>query len=420
METSRARRRKILYALTGILSAFIFLFLFWKLSPLLLPTIIGVLLAYLFKPLINSFKFFKIPEGLSVVLLLSLFCYGLFNAYIFIKSQIPDENQKIELMVRVQYKFNEKYNSLMGLDNDKAHGNFIHSLLKNEITPFIDTVNKWLELNKQQQSLFISNYNNTTPAEIKRKYFSYFLHNQKLSSKSSLIEDSADTVASSVVTSIDHNTSLLGKIVNTLSTWLVLPFVFIFLLFDKGKTPKYLIQKIPNKYFELSLTVIDEVDIALGNYLRGTLLQCALVGLSLTLGLFIIGLNFKVAILIGLFAGVSNAIPFLGPVIGLVFGMSYALIIENIDSVLPFITDQNLVFAVLVIVLFVQFLDNSIYQPFVLGSVVNLHPLVIVLGVMGGSLILGVAGMLLAIPTIVIFKVIFGTLFRELKSYKII
>jgi predicted PurR-regulated permease PerM len=65
-------------------------------------------------------------------------------------------------------------------------------------------------------------------------------------------------------------------------------------------------------------------------------------------------------------------------------------------------------------------LDNAIFQPLVVGSAVNLHPLVVILGVFGGSLMFGFAGLIFAIPTIVVLKVVTETFFTGLKDYRII
>ena len=85
---------------------------------------------------------------------------------------------------------------------------------------------------------------------------------------------------------------------------------FIFMLFDKGKTLKFFVQLVSQSFFELALTVVDEVDMAIGNYLRGTILECSLVGATLCLGLYLIGIEFNVSLIIGLVAGFTNAIPF--------------------------------------------------------------------------------------------------------------
>ena len=64
--------------------------------------------------------------------------------------------------------------------------------------------------------------------------------------------------------------------------------------------------------------------------------------------------------------------------------------------------------------------DNVVFQPFVLGSVVNVHPLVVVIAIISGSLIMGLWGMLFAIPTVVVVNTAVATFFKELKAYRII
>jgi len=100
-------------------------------------------------------------------------------------------------------------------------------------------------------------------------------------------------------------------------------------------------------------------------------------------------------------------------------GLLYAIIVEGIDPIFPFLP-QNPLVGVLIVVLIAQFLDNAVFQPLVLGKAVNLHPLVVVIGVTGGSIIAGFWGMLLAIPTIVIVNVVISTIYRQAKAYYII
>src|SRR5690606_24915672 len=113
-----------------------------------------------------------------------------------------------------------------------------------------------------------------------------------------------------------------------LTVWMLAPIIFLFLGFDNGQMRRYFIGLVPNRYFELSLTVMDMLDDAIGKYLRGTLAECALVGLTLTLGFFLLGIPFGIAVVIGVISGLVNAIPFLGTVIGMIIGLGYALIAE--------------------------------------------------------------------------------------------
>ena len=214
--------------------------------------------------------------------------------------------------------------------------------------------------------------------------------------------------------------SWFSRTASAVSLWVATPFVFLFLLFDDSRLKFWLASLVPNRYFELSLTLFDNVDDDIGRYLRGTFLQCAMVGLTFSICLFVIGFPFGWALAIGTIAGVANAIPFLGPLIGFVAGGTYALIAENVSGVLPYFDESNLVIGVILTVALVQLLDNTVFQPIILGGAVNLHPLVVVLGVMGGSILFGFWGMLFALPVIVVIKVVVTTTRKELVAYRII
>ena len=149
-------------------------------------------------------------------------------------------------------------------------------------------------------------------------------------------------------------------------------------------------------------------------------MECFLVGLTLTLGLILLGIPFGVAVAIGVVSGLLNAIPFLGAVIALVIGVGYALIAENVRPLIPGLNPSDLALYVVILVVLVHILDDVVFQPFVLGSAVNVHPLVVVIAIIGGSLIMGLWGMLFAIPTVVVMKTAVATLFKELKDYRII
>jgi putative heme transporter len=143
-------------------------------------------------------------------------------------------------------------------------------------------------------------------------------------------------------------------------------------------------------------------------------------GLTLGAGLILLGIPVGIAVAISVISGLVNAIPLLGTVIALVISLSYALIAENIEPLIPGLNPNNLALYVLILVGITRVLDDVVFQPFVLGSAVNIHPLVVVVAIIGGSLVMGLWGMLFAIPTVVVVKTAVETLFKELKDYRII
>lgn len=75
---------------------------------------------------------------------------------------------------------------------------------------------------------------------------------------------------------------------------------------------------------------------------------------------------------------------------------------------------------VVVAVVLAELLKNVVYEPIVLGGAVKLHPLVVVMGVVGGAILFGPAGMFLAIPTITVVRVLVASGARHLMAYGVI
>jgi predicted PurR-regulated permease PerM len=101
-------------------------------------------------------------------------------------------------------------------------------------------------------------------------------------------------------------------------------------------------------------------------------------------------------------------------------GLGYALLAENIRPLLPFVTTETFAIWVVVAVAFAELLKNVVYEPVVLGGAVKLHPLVVVVGILGGATLFGPAGMLLAIPTITVVRVFVASTAKHLTAYGLI
>lgn len=421
LEPERIKRSKVFYfGLFVVLSA-LFIYLLLSFKSLILPTIIGFISAYVVMPIVTILRRMGIPKWLALVILFAGFTFLVFIVGKKVASIIPNEMQQLELRVQVQYKVNEEFMAITGRDSLSGEGNFLITAFGDEIDPVINTFNEFIALSEDEKAVF-NEYlaENDSSAKIEERIIAYYQEVSKLPFPTEEEEEITEEIKSSFLTAPNpQSDSKIAKFVSALSNWIVLPFVFLFLLLDEGEIKKAFIGVLPNRYFEMSLTIFDNVDTAIGNYLRGTLMQCSLVGIGFIVGLSIIGFEFQAAVLIGVLAGIANAIPFLGPVLGLGIGFVYAMIVDGINPYIPFISIDPII-GVVIVVVAVQALDNAIFQPLVLGKAVNLHPLVVVLGVTGGSILFGFAGMLLAIPTIVVFKVIISTIYKQFKLYYII
>ena len=423
-ERERRVRRKGFCFTFGALTFVLGGFLIWKLSILILPIIVGALLAFVFRPVKERFRIRWLPHGLQVLCSFAAIGLVLFFAFNTLRKHIPDEEQKLEFKVRLKYKLNEKYQQLVAKSRE-GKSNTLGQLVEKQLGPLMDKVNQSLELSPKERDLFLkyaAGYNGKPP--IDKKFVAYFWATQKTGKYVVPEETAAETASPAAPVAAAPAQAPPGaegaSLENKLSAWMLTPLIFIFLGFDNGQIRRFFISLVPNLYFELSLTVLDRLDDAIGKYLRGTLTECFLVGLTLMVGLILLGIPVGIAVAIGVVAGLLNAIPFLGTAIVLVIGVGYALIAENIKPLIPGLNPNDLALYVVILVLVAHVLDDFFFQPFVLGSAVNVHPLVVVIAIVGGSLLMGLWGMLFAIPTVVVVKTVVATFFKELKDYRII
>jgi predicted PurR-regulated permease PerM len=291
------------------------------------------------------------------------------------------------------------------------------SLIQKQTGPLMDKVNQLLELDRKETEQFLRDRGSHFGED--NKILGYFEANRNTRNYAAPEQAPVAAPAATSTVTAPVQPAVAGE-GSSWEPWILAPLIFVFLGFDNGQIRRYFIGLVPNRYFELSLTLLDRLDNAIGKYLRGTLMECALVGLTLCLGLVLLGTPVGIATAIGLVCGLVNAIPMLGTIIALVICLSYALIAENLEPLIPGLDPNDLPLYVMILVGITRVLDDVVFQPFVLGSAVSIHPLVVIVAIIGGSLIMGLWGMLFAIPTVVVVKTAVETLFKELKDYRIV
>lgn len=187
-------------------------------------------------------------------------------------------------------------------------------------------------------------------------------------------------------------------------------FIAFFFLREEGLFKEFVSSLVPADYGPKVRVIIDDISRLLTRYFGGVLIQISLITTIVTLLLELSGV--RNAFLIGLFAAFINVIPYIGPIIGAVFGLIMT-VSSNLD--LDFYSEMRpLLFKVAGTFALVQLLDNFIFQPFILGSRVLAHPLEIFIIVMVGAKIGGITGMILAIPVYTIIRVVARAFLSEL------
>jgi putative permease len=222
----------------------------------------------------------------------------------------------------------------------------------------------------------------------------------------------SSTVGDQVHTLIQQLLDSLGKTTGTVASYLVnlviIPFITYFILAEGDVGLKKLVEKIPNKYFEMSLNIMDKLQRELVSYLRGLILECGIVGGLTTMGFMIIGVPY--AILIGVLTGIANLVPYLGPIAG----ASLALIASMIQT-----GDFRMLVPIAILSGVIRLIDDFVLQPLCFGKSLDMHPVAVVLTLILGHQLMGVAGMVISIPIATILRVSATETYWGLKHYTI-
>ncbi len=209
-------------------------------------------------------------------------------------------------------------------------------------------------------------------------------------------------------TMLGGTTLFIEGVISGLTFVVIVPFVAFFFLKEGRRLTRCLMALVPNAYFELCLNLIYQANKQIGNYIRGQLLAVLVVSVLAISGLSILGVYY--ALPLGMLAGLANVIPFLGPLIGIVC-----------SSIVALATGGGLAMVAKVIVMFlvIQLIDNVLIQPTMVAKSVELHPLVVLFVVMVGSQLMGIVGMLIAVPLTGIAKVSGQTIYQGVKQYQL-
>ena len=214
--------------------------------------------------------------------------------------------------------------------------------------------------------------------------------------------------------------SVFGSIATVIGNLFLMFFSVSFLLYfflkEDGMFGKWIIILSPEKYEERVGKLMDSISILLKRYMIGMLLQMLGVMVISTLGFTVIGLGFSHAVVVGVFAGLINVIPYIGPWIGALFGLVVALA-NNLDASFTSVT-LPLMAMIVVVVMVVQFIDNMIFQTIIYSNSIKAHPLEIFFVTMIAGTLAGIPGMILGIPAYTVLRVIANEFLSEFKVIK--
>ena len=160
------------------------------------------------------------------------------------------------------------------------------------------------------------------------------------------------------------------------------------------------------KQLERPNAFLKDADYAFSGYIRGQMVDAAIVGGLSSVALALAGV--PQAVLICICMGLGNLIPYFGPIIG--YGVTAVVCISEgayVKMVIAF-----------VIIAIIMFIDGNIINPRLLSDNVDVHPLLVVAALLGGGVLGGIAGMLIAVPTAALLKMQFDKYLRKLEESK--
>lgn len=231
-----------------------------------------------------------------------------------------------------------------------------------------------------------------------------------------------DIVAENVGDKIDFSrlSNLVGFLAGTVGELLIgffsVSFITFFFLKEEDMFRNMVMVLVPTNIESKVKHILDSISMLLRRYFIGLLFEVFMVMLLVTVGLSIVGIGFNHAVVIGLFCGILNVIPYLGPwmgaTLGLLIGASLNINADFMSHTLPILGFMTLVFAL------VQIADNILFQPLIYSSSVKAHPLEIFLVILAAASLAGILGMILAIPVYTILRVIAKEFFDNLKIVK--
>ena len=207
-----------------------------------------------------------------------------------------------------------------------------------------------------------------------------------------------NSISSSLPTTI---VNVMSKLFSGLGSIFFGLIIGLYMLFDFDNVTNLLLKLIPKRHQMEVADLLENIGREVRKSVNGTLLVACMVFVCDTIGFSIVGLNS--ALLFGLLCGITDLIPYIGPYIG-----------TAVATIVAFTQNTFIGVGVLIIAIIVQLVESYILQPVVMSKATKLHPVTIICGLLIFGHFFGIIGMILAVPIMSIFKVIWKFLVKKL------
>ena len=334
MATERSSRLLWRQLLFWGIAALTFALFFWLFREILLPFVLGMVIAYFLDPVADWLERRRISRLLSTILIVVMFVVVLTTVALVL---VP--------------------------------------LISNQIASFVERLPDYL---RRLQALVL---------ELRNGRLAWlFEGNEQLFQQdfTALVRQGSGFV-----------TSLVGSlwssslaVVNFISLFVVTPVVAFYLLLDWDHMIDKVDSWVPRQHVGTVRRLAREIDRSVAGFVRGQGSLCLILGSYYAIGLTLVGLNF--GLLIGFLAGMISFIPYVGSALGLVVAGGVALV--------QFWPDWIWIVATLAVFFSGQFLEGNILQPKLVGASVGLHPVWLMFALFAFGALFGFVGLLIAVP----------------------
>ncbi len=195
--------------------------------------------------------------------------------------------------------------------------------------------------------------------------------------------------------------STAGNVFGGLLSLVVFLVITFYMLVEESGVKRLIHSIVPTQYQPYLVQLVNRIQQKLGHWLRGQLILCVIVGLLVYIGLTILGV--KYALILAIIAGLLEFVPIIGP------------FLAGVPAVVLTATSTQSIFKVFLVVLLyllVQILENYLIYPKVMQKSVGLNPVIIIIAMLIGAKLVGIIGVVLAVPIATILSIILKDVFN--------
>jgi len=192
---------------------------------------------------------------------------------------------------------------------------------------------------------------------------------------------------------------------------LIVPLFTFFFLRDGNRILRSCISLAPNRTFEMVHDLSNLITAQLAHFIRGRIIEATIVGLVVFAGLSFTDIRYTG--FLAAFAGVTNLIPYIGPLVGMVPGVLIALVDLGLGGQFWWIVIVYFLIAQVIV-------DNFILIPILISRYSNLHPLWVIIAIVLGGKLYGVLGMIIGVPIASTVRIVLSEISQYRRSFSLV